>query len=278
MNTSAIGGLSYFSPPIAGTQKAERPAEDFQTILQQTLNEEQGKANRERHADQPSFIIAHEMASTSPYETSVPEGQQSQSININGIRVLTSGHSLDNREGISLLRTAYGTESNHGFSRLVSFAQANDPNFDEHNESAVTIEGDPMMTVVESKAYGPLPAGASSTYMDIDVFRPAGQWAEDPMSRSTTARANDSFYRRRTEELMRVVGVERQLKAQYGNDIKLIYSHLDEDYIMLTPDDARYNEMNSAESSVQTIIDEVHRGYINEDAVSDILSEYGYTV
>jgi len=225
-------------------------------------------------AQHSAAMETQEAAGPSPYG----RVQQSNRVNIDGIIVITSEHSLDSREGVSLLQTVSPTESKDIFSQLVSFADANDPNAEAPDESAAAQEGAPLMTVVESKALGPLPAGASSTYMDIDMFRPAGQWAEGPMLRPTNPGADDSFYRRRTEELMRVVGVERQLKAQYGNDIKLIYSHSDEDYIMLTPDDARYNEMNSAESSVQTIIDEVHRGFINEGAVSDILSKYGYTV
>lgn len=68
---------------------------------------------------------------------------------------------------------------------------------------------------------------------------------------------------------MDVVGIERQLKESYGDDVKLVYSHTD---------DARYHEMNSAETAVQTIVNEVNRGFINEDAVADILAGYGYVV
>ncbi len=51
-----------------------------------------------------------------------------------------------------------------------------------------------MMTVLESKALG-----ASSSYMDIDVFRPAGQWAEDPMSIGTNSGARYAYCARRAE-------------------------------------------------------------------------------
>lgn len=261
MNIYPIDALSSSSPSTTGTQKAEMPSEDFQTILQKTLDKEQDKVNSTENAYLTPFMVnglpvaclnAQEATGGSS-ESSVQGVQQSNRITIDGITVITSGHTLDNREGVSLLETLSETGSNNIFSRFTSFAEANDSDESENSDAMVAMEGAPMMTVVESKALGPLPEGATSSYMNIDLFRPAGKWAEDPMSIPTNSGANDSFYKRRTEELMRVVGVERQLKELYGNDIKLIYSHLDENYIMLTPDDARYNEMNSAESSVQTI-------------------------
>lgn len=47
---------------------------------------------------------------------------------------------------------------------------------------------------------------------------------------------------------------------------------------MLTPDDAKYDTIKSAESSVQDVISEVHRGYNNKCTVVDILQRYGYQV
>ena len=198
-----------------------------------------------------------------------------QFVKLNGMTVQISGHSLDAREGISLLHTTSGINSANAFTKFASFQEAWNQSADGQAYSTMEVESAPSMTVLESKALGPLPAGATSSYMDIDMFRPAGKWTEDPMSRSTTE-SNDSFYRKQTEKLMQVVGTERQLKNFYGNDVKLVYSHADDNYIMLTPDDARYNDMNSAESSVQSLIDDVNAGHIHKDAVSDILNEYGF--
>ncbi len=198
-----------------------------------------------------------------------------QFVKFDGITVQISGHSLDAREGVSLLHVISATNSTDIFKQLASFQEAGNQSGDEQTNSTMEVECDASMTVLESKALGPLPAGATSPYMDIDMFRPAGKWNEDPMSRSTID-SNDSFYRKQTEQLMKVVETERQLKISYGNDVKLIYSHADDNYIMLTPDDARYNDMHSAESSVQSLINDVNAGYINKDAVSDILNEHGF--
>ena len=72
---------------------------------------------------------------------------------IDGITVITSGHSLDSRDGISLLQTVSGPESKIAFSELVSFSGTDELNTREHDKADVIIEIIPQMIIVESKAH-----------------------------------------------------------------------------------------------------------------------------
>ncbi|WP_028580871.1 hypothetical protein [Desulfogranum japonicum] len=278
--TSATAGLFSASSP---TRKKAEPIENFGTILQKTVIEQQKMAPSKDstpsvNSDASSIQNDVEGVDAEANTVMTQAEQEPTSVLIDGITVITTGHSLDRREGISLLETVSATESQSIFSQLAAFAQTYEPGAKVSGDDPGSVQNAPGMTVIESIALGPLPAGATSSYMDIDLFTPAGQWTEDTLSRPTTEGSDDDYYRRKTEEYMAVVDVERQLKESYGNDVKLVYSHTDHSYIMLTPDDARYGEMNSAESAVQTIISEVHKGFINSDAVGDILAKYGYNV
>nr|WP_320113818.1 hypothetical protein [uncultured Desulfuromonas sp.] len=274
MTISAISATSALSSTTA-SQTVETPDDDFQTVLDKILTEQQD-------SESPTDTIVNTQANVAKaaeaFNAFMAQMEQRSTVTIDGITVITSGHSLDRRDGVSLFETVSESESQDLFSQLTSYAEAHDPKNTTASDGTPSAQNGPSMTVLESIALGPLPDGATSIYMDIDLFRPAGQWAETPLLMQIGDAAEDAYYRRRTEEYMEVVGVERQLKQTYGDDVKLIYSHTDDGYIMLTPDDARYNEMNSAESAVQTIVNEVNRGFINEDAVADILADYGYVL
>lgn len=231
MTISAINATPGLSSTTA-SQQAEKPADAFQAVLEKILNEQQNKvaATGNTQAD-----VARAAEAFTAFMTQM---EQRSTVTIDGINVITSGHSLDRREGVSLLETVSGSESQALFSQLTAFAEEHDSESNADSDGTVTVQEAPGMTVIESVSLGPLPSGATSTYMDIDVFRPAGQWAEEPLLRQMGDAAEDAYYRRRTEEYMDVVGVERQLKESFGNDVKLVYSHTDDAYIMLTPDDA----------------------------------------
>lgn len=268
-----ISAISATSVPSSTTvsPKNDKAGDGFQTVLGQALNERHGAASS---ADATKVAKA-----AAAFNASMAQMEQRSTVTIDGISVVTSGHRLDRRDGMSLLETVSASECQDLFSQLACYAEAHDPENNAASDGSQSMQNGPSMTVIESTSLGPLPDGATSVYMDIDPFRPVGQWTGDPILRQTSSEADDdAYYRRRTEQYMAVVGVERQLKQTYSDDIKLIYSHSDDGYIMLTPDDARYNEMNSAENAVQSIVNEVHRGFINEDAVADILADYGYVV
>ncbi|PLX94240.1 MAG: hypothetical protein C0620_06410 [Desulfuromonas sp.] len=274
MSLSAINATSTFSSTTA-SQKADKSADDFQTVLEQIVN---GPQNTASSTDRTVSTQANVAGAAEAFNAFMSPIEQRSTVTIDGISVITSGHSLDRRDGVSLLETVSESESQDFFSQLAACAETHESESNAAVDGAASVQNVPGMTVIESIALGPLPDGVNFTYMDIDLFRPAGRWAEGPLLLQTDNESQDPYYRRRTEEYMEVVGVERQLKESYGDDVKLVYSHTDDGYIMLTPDDARYNEMHSAEAGVQTIINEINRGFINKDAVADILADYGYVV
>ena len=208
--------------------------------------------------DRPARTAASESSATAAEAKKVVE-------RINGVDVIVSGHSVDQREGVSLLRTVSGKLSYSP--ELYAQIQAS-------AESGTAMPNTFLTSTAE--ALGPLPPGASSAYMNITNFKPAGKWERDPLS--TPIDEADAYYRQDLGKYMEVVEVERQLKAEYGNDVKLVYSHADDGYIMLTPDDLHYGEMASAEDAVQTVLRDVRKGFVEADAVSDILGKYGYRV
>ncbi|MCM5553897.1 hypothetical protein [Pleomorphomonas sp. NRK KF1] len=207
---------------------------------------------------------------------------------INGLSIITSGHSLDEQEGQSLLRTVNANEPQGTTESLADQIAALK---DVPGDKASVIPGsgyeaqlqdtDVGMTETSVTALGPRKDGAYSAYMSDDFFYIAGGWSNgDPIKdiKATGTSEADADARLRLERLMNTVEAERKLKAQYGDDIKLVYSHTDNAYIMLTPDDARYSEMKSAESGVSDVFEEVRRGFVNKDAVADILKKYGYEI
>ena len=132
------------------------------------------------------------------------------------------------------------------------------------------IDGQPAMTVSAT----PLSETARYGYSNVEYFNADGQTGLGAIKPGT----EDGHDRRLVAEYMEVVDVERRLKETYGEDIKLIYSHFDGCQIMLTPDDARYDEMASAEEGVQALLNNIREGHINRSAVEDLLAARGYAV
>lgn len=190
-----------------------------------------------------------------------------ESVMINGRTVIVSGHDLDEMEGRSLFRS---TQSGN-IQRLREFAE-NEMNSGEHTyvNGILMIDGQPAMAVSTT----PLKDGAQNGYSNVEYFNADGQTGLGAIQPGT----EDGYYRSLVSEYMEIVDVERRLKESYGEDIKLVYSHLDNCHIMLTPDDARYDQMASAEEGVQTLLNNISNGHINRSAVEDLLAARGYTV
>ncbi|WP_428240166.1 hypothetical protein [Gynuella sp.] len=179
--------------------------------------------------------------------------------NINGINVIVGNHSLDNVSGKSLLRTMDPEQSAAFLELTRQFGQ----------DGNIT----PGMEVISSEAISK-PDGVPM-HMNINMYALANGWTTNL---AMDVDSHDPEYLRRVDAYMDLVGVERQLKEQHGDDIKLVYSHADSGYIMLTPDDLHYDEMDSAEDAVQSIIESVRNGFVEAETVRDSLAPYGYRV
>lgn len=179
---------------------------------------------------------------------------------VGGVDVIVSGHSVDNREGVSLLRTVPGK---------LSYPPEILAQIMDDSETA------PRMQMIESEAIH-VPDGGS-LYMPVTVWRQEGDWNHgNPLA--TPIDLGEAYFRQDVGSFMKLVGVERQLKSEYGGDVKLAYSHLDGGYIMLTPDDLHYDDIPSTEKGVDAILEEVRRGFRDAERVRDVLADYGYDV
>jgi len=183
---------------------------------------------------------------------------------INGHSVITAGHSIDNREGVSQIRIVSG--------KTFTIPPEMQAQIDDETYT------NPNLTVVSSTENTAWESGTGS-YVSISYTYPGGEFV-DPISRPIPGSEAEerAMNRQRVSEYMGIVDMEQQLKDQYGDDVKLAYSYADNSYIMLTPDDLHYDEITAASDGVQTLLSEVRRGYIPRDQVGDILGQYGYTV
>ena len=209
-----------------------------------------------------------------------------RSIDINGLSIIVSGHSVDARDGVSLLRTISPSDAKSMMAMIASMEDDADRTGEDgaqqetkSGSNIIRLDMHGGIMEVESEALGPLPDGATSVYMNEDFFHSNGAWSNgNPIEKSNLDGAVVKDRRTRLNTLMNSVDAERQLRARYGEDVKLVYSHSDKSYIMLTPDDAKYDTLKSAESSVQDVMNEVRRGYIDKNTVADILQRYGYHI
>ena len=282
--------------PILGTIKTTIPinfADDISTKSEKVSNpfivpkEKATPSSEPQKNTQPTPPLSAEMQAAL---LALQEDTSSQSpvktVNINGLSIMTSGHSVDARDGVSLLRTASASETRAMMADIAAMEEGTDDAGDagarqEVNSGSKIIRLDHLglMKVIASEALDARPEGATGAYMNEDFFHTRGRWTNgNPLELSNSETSIRDQQKTRLEALMNSVDAERKLKAEYGNDIKLVYSHVDQSFIMLTPDDAQYDTLQSAESGVQTVIDEVHRGFVDETMASEILQRYGYQV
>lgn len=177
----------------------------------------------------------------------------------NGFNVIVAGHSIDAREGISLLRPYDGKLT-----------------YSPELQAQIAADEQPQLNST-SEALKALPPGAKSAYMAITPQKLEGQWNRgNPLSQPI-----DMFERNTIEDLtvfMKRLEAERQLKERYGDDVKLAYSHADGGYIMLTPDDLHYDEINSVQQTFDKILSEISMGYNYSDGELSVLREHNYRV
>ncbi len=250
----------------------------------------QAKETAPSRPTQGAYKTAPVTAETQSFLLALQEGAareaSTKSININGLSIITSGHSVDARDGVSLIQTLSAADTKAMMSTFAAIADqaengggAQTQEGSQSGNSMIKIDMQGGMVEIASKALGAPPDGATSAYMNEDFFHSNGVWSNgNPIEKSNSDAAIKADRRVRLETLMNAVDAERQLRAEYGQDVKLVYSHTDESYIMLTPDDAKYDTMKSAESSVQDVMNEVQRGYIEKGTVADILQRYGYHI
>ncbi|WP_119305927.1 hypothetical protein [Cohaesibacter haloalkalitolerans] len=281
-----ISGMISPTKPIRLMATNAPQSEDAskQAYVTKAESDSRPEALKGTYANPP--LTAETQASLLALQEDASPDTSVQSVDINGLSIIVSGHSVDARDGVSLLRTLSPSETKSMMAVIASMDDSTentgDAGLQEGSQSGsniIRLDRQGVMMEVETEALEALPEGATSAYMNEDFLHSRGRWSsETPLEMNNSDRAVEEGRRSRLETLMNTVDAERQLRAQYGQDVKLIYSHTDNSYIMLTPDDANYDTMKSAESAVQGVIDDVHKGFVDKSTVADILQRYGYTI
>lgn len=186
-----------------------------------------------------------------------------QTRTVDGVAVIVSGHSVDNREGLSLIRTG----STLGLSSEIQ-AQL-------MREAVDGMVVSPGLSEVAGKAHE-APSSSLPVYRSVTRATMGGQTPRDLLNIAIDDHEARAI--RDVEDFMKLVGVERALKAEHDPLAKLAYSQADGGYIMLTPDDLHYDDVASTENGVLDILSDIANGFLNADAVRDTLASYGYPV
>jgi len=206
-------------------------------------------------------VAAAAMAQQANAETQQPGDENAPVVeNVRGIEVIVENHSRDIHEGETALRTLEG-DNIESWNKFLNNA---------------SMEVTPGMTINQSVAYTKADVRA---YQDINTRTLQNQFSTE--QQLTFYKLIDDLpweqqYADNVGRYMELVGAERDLKAQYGDDIKLQYSHVDNSYVMLTPDDAGYEHAAAAEDGVESIIKDVENAIIDLDLVRDYMTPYGY--
>lgn len=178
-----------------------------------------------------------------------------------GVTVITSGHSLDNRPGVSLLQTR--PDLHEVFSPELQAQLARD------------LSASDLMTIVDVEPAQSLPPGASS-YMAVTPGALSGAPTAYDLtqgSEGVRAQAED-----RAQRFLDLMDAEKEMQDLYGADAKLAYSHTDGGYIMLTRDDGQYQQMASARDGVGQLYQDIQQGRLNPNTIRDRLAVHGFNV
>jgi|GEM_PF-1533270 len=235
-------------------------AASFEALLQQQLSANNNQTAATAGYSPVSTTLVQAASSsqaTDPSNTNPIESPQSVYTS-SGIDVIVSGHSADKRDGIEFISQPSNQDLATLQAQLANFAANNNP-----------VAG---LTVISSVALD----ANSPGYENVSPHGIASGW--DTSKTAMSLDNYDSEYRGRVQGYAEVIDAERELKAKYGEDIKVIYSGADDSYIMLTKDDFGYDRAESAESAVSGILESVYNGSIDRSAVQDILQRYGYSV
>lgn len=280
MSVLGLGAMNPVAGYISQKTAVEKAGEGESALAGQTANTAPRQTAPEKVTTHPVTVSAArhlpaDIMSALQHEQEVDQGASStrsqttvqestiQSEQINGFEVIVSGHSIDAREGISLLRTVGGQLSYSP--ELLAQIEADKDNPQQH------------FTLNVSAPIEALPPGATGSYMPISTFKLEGQWNRgNPIELSTEMA--DQYNREDTEAFLERLEAERQLKDKYGEEIKLVYSHADNGYIMLTPDDLHYDEIPSVQEQMDGMLSEIRQGYNYSEATLSVLREHHYNV
>lgn len=248
---------------LSSSESAPSSNSTFDQILVSLSGGQHQQDNNTYDLQQMQRVAAAAMAQQANAATQQADDANAPVVkSVRGIDVIVENHSRDIHEGETALRTLDSDDIESWNKRLDN----------------VSMEVTPGMTVSQSVA---LTAADVRAYQDINPGTVSNQFSTE--QRLTTYQLIKGLpweqqYADNVDQYMELVGAERELKARYGDGVKLQYSHADNGYVMLTPDDAGYEHASSAEAGVEWILKDVENAIIDPDLIRDSLEAYGYFV
>ena len=100
-------------------------------------------------------------------------------------------------------------------------------------------------------------------------------YIQGPQPLFDNAADETAWMRDQISQFADVVALERDLKAEYGDDIKLAYDADSNSYLMLRPGDVGYDQARSTDQVIDGLKHDIRKGFVDFNSIDDILRDNG---
>jgi len=207
-----------------------------------------------------NFVESLKAPSVAQSQATSNEDAQEKTKRYGGFNVVVSGHKYDRPDDGSPIFGNKIDMSSKDYAEFLEYAQQQAKEGNPY--TAYMGQIDPLMNTLTGVSWN---NGDGKSPLEYHM-QPLHHSAEEKLA----------YNREKAEEFMKMMDVEEQLQAEYGDDVKLVYDAQEQQYIMLRPEDQGYNNTKSvSEMWNQVYVEDIRRGFIDKDGISDILSKYG---
>ncbi|MEH0018272.1 MAG: hypothetical protein V6Z89_01400 [Desulfobacter sp.] len=185
-----------------------------------------------------------------------------------GLRVAVSGHAYDDASRINILDEK--TAESLGMSHLKPAP----------GEETITTQGTYGVTMTLGPLVGHFldeDGGVAGLPIGVKPLMPIAYYGVgdgeyglgQPLFNSEAEKR--AYWREKIGDFSQMLETERQLKAQYGDDIKLAYDHIAKEYVMLTPDDYGYADAKTGDQALADLQRDIRFTGLSRNEVNEIL-------
>lgn len=192
-----------------------------------------------------------------------------------GAQVAVSGHAYDNTGNMMRLD---GDAAQSLMSMVSKLRAGSSEEFVANQTLMQGDSGEPLATMtlpedgfyhVAPAAFGEEPIQSMSHWRAVDLSE-----APDLGGGLRSLTASDKTAMDRIEQML---SAEKELKEIYGDDIKVAYDSINDELVMLTPDDPAYDEVKSGKQALDDLrLDLSNQSpLLDRDWAKDILKQFG---
>lgn len=188
----------------------------------------------------------------------------------NGTQVAVAGHAYDNQN-----RMFSGEDAERLKSQMSRFRYESSEEFASSHAMTQEAEGEPLASMDLSSAtfYHTEELISSLTSMSITRFVSFENATENDVG-LRVLQVSDELQMDRLEDLLTA---EKELKAIYGDDIKVAYDSQSDEIVMLTPDDVGYAQTRTGEEALEEVRMAIynHTDDFDVDRAKEIAEKFG---